>query len=416
MSDKASSSSSSLLPVDAAIAAVLASVATPLSAEMVPLADAYGRTLATDLIAKRAQPPFTCSSMDGYAVRAADFTESKTQLRIIGESAAGHAFSGVVGSGECVRIFTGAALPDGADSVIRQEDALRDADTVIFNTPLPLEAGRFVRPKGLDFAPGDTLLQAGQRLDARRLALAAAMDHAHMPVHRRPRVAILASGDELVLPGQDASADATIASNTFAMIAMVHACGGDVIDLGIAPDNVDQIAEQIAAAQAQQADVLVTLGGASVGDHDLTQTALAACGFSLGFWRVAMRPGRPLIHGKLDRMIVLGLPGNPVSAIVCGMIFLQPLLRALSGDAKAGADNTCAARLAEAMPANDTRQDYIRAMIVGGQDGLPLLQPFGRQDSAMIGTFARADALIVRPALAAAASAGDLCRAIMLPD
>lgn len=406
-----------LLSVEAALAAVIASAGAPLPGVMVPLSDALGRTLAADLTARRTQPPFACSSMDGYAVRVAELAVHGVRLRLIGESAAGHAFDRVLKAGEAVRIFTGAALPAGADTIIRQEDTVRHTgDEVSFSLSAAPAPGRFVRPQGLDFTTGDTLLRAGQRLDARRLALAAAMDHAEVCVHRAPRVAILATGDELVMPGQGSAPEAVVASNTFAIAAMVRGCGGEVADLGIVPDRLEMIAGRISAAREAGIDVLVTLGGASVGDHDLTKAALDANGFDPGFWRIAMRPGKPLIHGRIDQTIVLGLPGNPVSAIVCGLIFLQPLLRAMSGDPAAAADQTTACCLAEGLPANDDRQDYVRATIVGEQNGLPLVRPLARQDSAMIAALVTADALILRPPHAAPAKAGDICQALILPS
>jgi molybdopterin molybdotransferase len=283
------------------------------------------------------------------------------------------------------------------------------------------QAGQFVRPAGLDFQKGEPLLQAGQRLDARTLALAAAMGHGKLPVRRKPRVAILATGDELVRPGEAVGPDQIVASNPFALAAIVEKAGGEPIDLGIARDSFEALEEQIFAARASDADVLVTLGGASVGEHDLVQSALSRQGMDLGFWRVALRPGKPLMHGRLGSMLMLGLPGNPVSSVVCGILFLVPAIRALLGDTDAGADPSEPALLGSDLRANDGRQDYLRAALSPGsvtQDGqsvtLPIATPHAKQDSSMLTTLARSAALLVRVPHAPAASAGDPCRVIRL--
>lgn len=397
-----------LLPVQDALMRVLSSAPVPLAVERVPLADCRGRTLAEDVAALRTQPPFPASAMDGYAVRAADIAQVPATLKVIGESAAGRRFAGEVKAGDAVRIFTGAPVPDGADTILIQEYTKADGATV---TALESETlGRYVRGAGLDFSAGDVLLKKGQRLGPAELALAAAMNHPALPVTRRPRVALLATGDELVRPGEEIGPDQIVASNTFAVRAYAENAGADVIDLGIAGDNFAAIEAAIRSARAYGADVLVTLGGASVGDHDLVQTALAREGMELGFWRIAMRPGKPLMHGQIGDMRILGLPGNPVSAIVCGLLFLVPLVRALSGDPHAGDDRTEVAVLASDLPENDSRQDYLRARITGQKDGHPLVESFTRQDSSMLRILSEAQCLIVREAHARATKAGETCR------
>ena len=399
-----------LLPVQDALMRVLASAPVPLTSERVPLAECRGRTLAEDVAALRTQPPFPASAMDGYAVRAADIAQVPATLNVIGESAAGRRFSGEVKAGEAVRIFTGAPVPAGADTILIQENTKAEGSSV---TALETETlGRYVRRAGLDFSVGDVLLKKGQRLGPAELALAAAMNHPALAVTRRPRVALLATGDELVRPGEEIGPDQIVASNTFAVRAYAENAGADVIDLGIAGDNFAAIEAAIRSARAYGADVLVTLGGASVGDHDLVQTALAREGMELGFWRIAMRPGKPLMHGQIGDMRILGLPGNPVSAIVCGLLFLVPLVRALSGDPKSGDDRTELAVLASELPENDSRQDYLRARIIGQKDGHPLVESFTRQDSSMLRILSEAQCLIVREAHAAASKAGETCRVL----
>jgi molybdopterin molybdotransferase len=402
----------SLLPVEEALRRVLASVAEPVGTEDVALEACFDRTVAVDLTALRTQPPFPASAMDGYAVRAADVAQAPATLRVIGASVAGRGFRGRLRPGEAVRIFTGAPLPDGSDAVVIQEDARAAGDTV---TVLEGEArGRFVRPSGLDFTAGARLIRAGQRLDARRLSLAAAMGHARVPVRRKPRVAILATGDELVRPGETAGPDQIVASNIYALAAMATRAGGEPIDLGIARDTFEDLERGIAAARSWEADMLVTLGGASVGEHDLVQSALTRQGMELGFWRIALRPGKPLMHGRLGPMLLLGLPGNPVSSIVCGILFVVPAIRALLGDPEAGRDRSEAAVLGADLAANDGRQDYLRATLQVSADGPPAATALPVQDSSMLASLARADALIVRPPNAPAARAGSPCRIIRL--
>ena len=397
-----------LLPVADALARVLESARDALPAEMVPLAEARGRTLAQDVAALRTQPPFPASAMDGYAVRAADIASVPAKLKVIGESAAGRRFKGALAKGEAVRIFTGAPVPDGADTILIQENT-RAEDGIVIALESEMQ-GRYVRRAGLDFSAGDILLHRGRRLGPPELALAAAMNHPALPVTRKPRVALLATGDELVRPGEEAGPDQIVASNTFAVRAYAENAGADVIDLGIAGDRFEDIERAIRRARDMGADVLVTLGGASVGDHDLVQTALSREGMELGFWRIAMRPGKPLMHGRIGDMRILGLPGNPVSAIVCGYLFLVPLVRALSGDPQAGEDRSELAVLASDLPENDSRQDYMRARIIGMQDGHPLVEAFGKQDSSMLRILSDAQCLIMREPHAPAAKAGETCR------
>jgi molybdopterin molybdotransferase len=400
-----------LTPVKVALKALLDSVPAATQAETVPLARATGRVLAAPLTALRTQPPFANSAMDGYAARADDLVPAN-ELRVIGESAAGRAFSSSVGSGEAVRIFTGAPMPAGADTILIQENA----DGVGGATIRVREAaarGRFVRPAGLDFSQGDVLLPPGRLLDSAALGLAAAGGHPALSVRRKPLVAILATGDELVLPGELVGPDQIVASNSFSLAAIVEQAGGTVLDLGIARDNHPDLASKIEQARAVDADVLITLGGASVGAHDLVQDALKAQGMDLGFWKIAMRPGKPMMMGRLGRMVALGLPGNPVSSIVCGHLFVVPVIEALLGMADPDRDRSEPAILGINMPANDEREDYVRSELVKTADGWRVI-PFVKQDSSMLGLLARAQALVIRPIFAEPANHGDPCRILRL--
>lgn len=402
----------SLLSVTEALEKILAAIPEPVAAEEIPIAQGAGRTLAADLTARRTQPPFPASAMDGYAVRAADVAAVPAQLRRVGTSAAGHGFAGTLGPGEAVRIFTGAPVPEGADAILIQENAEIDGDTVTAREPVA--AGRFLRRAGLDFRAGETLVRAGETLDARRLALAASAGHVVLPVRRKPRVAVLATGDELVRPGEPAAWDQIVASNGLALGALSLDAGAEVVDLGIVTDDLGALREAVGRAQAAGADLLVTLGGASVGDHDLVQAALGAEGMELGFWRVALRPGKPLMFGRLGAMTVIGLPGNPVSSIVCGLLFVVPAIRALLGDPRAGADRSEPAILGRDMPENDARQDYLRARLDTAPDQLPVVHPETRQDSSMLSVLGTSEALLVRSPHASPARAGDPCRIIRL--
>jgi molybdopterin molybdotransferase len=345
-------------------------------------------------------------------VRAADTAAVPARLRVVGRSVAGKGHSGGVEPGEAVRIFTGAPLPSGADAVVIQEDT--DLGETEVTIRASVSAGRFVRPAGLDFREGQVLLRAGTLLDARALALAAAMGHALLSVRRRPRVAILATGDELVRPGEPAAPDQIVASNPYALRAIIERAGGEVVDLGIARDTLEDLGRALERARASQADLLVTLGGASVGEHDLVQAALTGEGMELGFWRVALRPGKPLMHGRLGQMLLLGLPGNPVSSIVCGILFVVPAVRALLGQPEPDEDPSEPAILGADLGPNDGRQDYMRAALARSPQGDLLATAQSRQDSSMLAILARSEALIVRAPHAAAAKAGDRCRIIRL--
>ena len=396
-----------LLPVDEAVARLLAGV-EPLEIEHVPLAEAAGRVLGSDLAARRTHPPFPASAMDGYAVCSAEAGRG-CRLAVVGESRAGQRFGGALDRDQAVRIFTGAPVPEGADSILIQENAERAGDSVIVSeAPTP---GQFIRPEGLDFRTGVVLLTAGRLTDSRSIALSAAMGYGCVPVRRRPRVAILSTGDELVPPGVEPGPDQIVSSNGVGLAAFVHESGGEPIDLGIAPDQVEMIGAHV--DRAEGADILVVIGGASVGDHDLVQESLAAKGMSLDFWRIAMRPGKPLMVGTLGRLRVLGLPGNPVSALVCAHVFLRPLLRAFLGLPTAA--RVVSARLAVPMGPNDGRQDYVRARL-STEAGERVVTPFAVQDSSMLSTLAAADALVIRPVHAAAAQAGATVPVLMLTD
>jgi molybdopterin molybdotransferase len=400
-----------LLPVADARSRLL-SAARPIDDIVnVPLGEADGRVLAVDLAARLTQPPFDASAMDGYAVRAEDASTIGTELSVIGTASAGHAFEGIVGPGETVRIFTGAPLPQGADSVLIQEDAERIADDRI-RTAFAVVEGRHVRPRGQDFAEGEIVLKRGTVLDFAHLTVAAAMNHPTLGIYRRPRVAILATGDELVVPGGVPATAQIIASNTFGVAALVRSNGGEVLDLGIVKDNQADIAAAVARAQLEKADVLVTLGGASVGDHDLVQSTLKGAGMELDFWRIAMRPGKPLMVGSLDGMHVLGLPGNPVASLVTSLLFLEPLLRKLAH--LSDRNREVMGVTEEALKANDQRQDYIRASVTRDADGTLIAEAFSKQDSSMMKIFSRSDGLIVRPPHAPELAAGAPCPILLI--
>ncbi len=399
----------SLLPVAEALARLLSGV-EPLEPEEVPLDRAAGRVLAASLTALRTQPPFSASAMDGYAVRAGDVAEVPAILRLAGEVAAGQEYGGNLGPGECIRIFTGAPMPRGADAVLIQENAERLADGRV-RALAPVTAGRHVRPAGQDFVQGQELLPAGRVLDAAALALAAAANHARLPVIRRPRIAILATGDELVPPGSLPGPGQIVASNSFGIAAIVAGAGGEAIDLGIARDDRQAIAAAIRSGLDDGADAIVTIGGASVGDHDLVGEVLEEVGFARTFHKVAMRPGKPVMSGRMGSRHLLGLPGNPVSAMIAAWIFLEPLVALLGGRPEPARLRT--GRLAAAMPANGDRQDYVRARITLNRDGL-VATPFDRQDSSLIRVLAEADGLVVRPPHAPAAMPGESCDILLL--
>jgi len=381
---------------------------TPTAPETVPLAAGWGRVLAQPVLARVTQPPADVSAMDGYAVRAADALAGAT-LAVIGTAPAGHPFAGSVGPGQAVRLFTGALVPAGADAILLQEDAdPAEGRVTVRETVVP---ARWIRRRGLDFAAGDTLLPAGRRLTARDIGLAAAANHPWLAVHRAPRIGILATGDEIALPGDPIPPGGIVSSNAHALAALVRAGGGEPMVLPIAADDTRAIAQ--AAMAARGCDLLVTTGGASVGDHDLVQAALGPAGFALDFWQIAMRPGKPLIWGRLGATPVLGLPGNPVSALVCGVQFLVPALAVLCGLPPAS-PRCVAVRAGAALAANDRRFDHLRATLAPGKDGIPVATPFAQQDSSMLATLARADALILRAPHAAPLPAGAMAEAIRL--
>lgn len=394
-----------LMPVAEALARVLADTA-PLGVEDVALSDAAGRVLADDLTARRTQPPADVSAMDGYAVRAEDIAAVPATLTVIGEVAAGHPFDGRIGSGQAARIFTGGVMPDGADTVVIQEFTRRDGDRVtVEKTAVKTRNVRFA---GIDFKQGDVLLAKGRALTDRDLMLAAAMNHPRLRVHRRPVVAVLGTGDELIMPGSEPGPGQIVYSNGFALAALARAAGAEVMELGVARDTVEDIARRIRTARDAKADVLLTSGGASVGDHDLVQKALKAEGLDLSFWRVALRPGRPMMHGRLDAMHVLGVPGNPVSSYVCAFLFLVPLLRLMSGCTEVETWPEPAI-LGRDLPANDERADYLRVTLTMGPDG-QVATPVDNQDSSLMAPLARAGGLLIREPHAPAAKAGSRCR------
>ncbi|WP_029586000.1 gephyrin-like molybdotransferase Glp [Bradyrhizobium sp. URHD0069] len=399
-----------LMPVADALSAVLDGV-EPLPEEMVALDAAHHRVLARDVAALRTQPPQAMSAMDGYAVRAADASHVAARLKVIGEVAAGRPFETTVAAGEAVRIFTGGVIPAGADAVIIQEDTVVEAGGITITEAAI--AGRHIRPAGIDFREGDVLLARGTRLTDRDLSLVAGMNYPRLPVRRRPKVAILATGDELVMPGAIPGPGQIVYSNGYALRALASSEGAETIDLGIAPDSVEATTEGIRRARDSGADVLVTTGGASVGDHDLVKRSLEGEGVTITFWRIAMRPGKPMMHGRLGAMRVIGLPGNPVSSYVCAFLFLVPLIRALSGRTDVHHIRETAL-LGRDVVANDVREDYLRARIEA-REGVLTATPVNHQDSSLLGNLAAAQALVIRPPLAPAAIAGSACDILRLP-
>lgn len=398
-----------LVPMDEALACLLDDI-EPLPGETVELSRAAGRVLAADIFATRTQPPFDASAMDGYAVRAADLAPLGARLKVIGASIAGRRFDGSVGPGEAVRIFTGAPLPQGADAVLLQEDARTASDDMIEALEAPAR-GRHIRREGLDFKEGELLLAAGRMLDPAALSLAAAANHARLAVVRAPLVAVLATGSELVAPGTLPGPDQIVASNGYGIAALARTAGAEVLDLGIEPDDPDRIAAAIRTALGAGADVIVTLGGASVGEHDLVREVLTGAGMQLDFWKIAMRPGKPLMSGRFGATRALGLPGNPVSSLICAHLFMMPLLARLGG--RAFTPDRREAVLGAAMKPNDHRQDHVRA-VAEMQGGRLVATPFTLQDSSMLKTLAAANALILRAPHASAAEPGDPCQVLML--
>ncbi|HEX4192199.1 MAG TPA: gephyrin-like molybdotransferase Glp [Stellaceae bacterium] len=390
-----------MIPVAEAQQRLIAMI-KPLGAEQVPLTEALGRVLAEDVTARRTAPPWANSAMDGYAVRAADVASVPAKLKVVGAVPAGSSYPHPVKTGEAVRIFTGAPMPPEADAIVIQEDTDRDGDIVIVREGAPV--GCYVRPAGLDFKEGDIGLKTGRRLSAADVGFAAAMNRPWLLVHRKPRVAILPTGDEVVMPGDPVGPNQIVSSNGIALAALVTACGGVPVHLPIAPD--DDSALQRIAMGAAGADLLLTTGGASVGDHDLVRGALGASGLTLDFWTVAMRPGKPLMVGKYHETPMIGLPGNPVSTLVCGLLFAKPALDRMQGITDVF-PTPRRARLKVSLEENDRRQDYLRATLAYGADGTPEAEPFKKQDSSMISLLARADCLVIRAPHAPAAKAGD---------
>lgn len=382
-----------MISVEDALTRCLALVA-PLPSETVPLAQAAGRWMSSPAVATRDQPPFAASAMDGYAVQGNPGPDDN--FVVIGEAGAGHAYSGALGPGQAVRIFTGAPVPQGATRVIIQEDVVSLGDRILLKEGL--DTATHIRPLGQDFRAGESL--APRRLRPNDLALLAAMNIPTVQATRRPVVAIIATGDELVMPGEDPAPDQIIASNSFALKALIEAEGGEARLLPIARDTEAELATVLGLAE--DADLIVTIGGASVGDHDLVGKA---AGLEHSFWKIAMRPGKPLMAGRLNGVPMLGLPGNPVSAIVSGHLFLLPMVRAMLGDPDP-APQPRRARLAVDLPANGVRAHYMRARLTTG-DGLPGITPFDRQDSALLSILGQADALLIRPVDAPSCRAGD---------
>lgn len=394
-----------MIPVEEALSRILESL-NPVAAESLAISQAAGRVLAEPVAARRTQPPVAVSAMDGWAVRAEDVAQVPARLRPIGESAAGRGFGGCVGTGEAVRIFTGAPAPDGADCIVLQEDADLEGqgETARVLVREGAASGTYIRPAGLDFRTGEILLHPGRRLSPADIALAAAMDHPWLAVRRRPRIALLSTGDELVRPGEPVGESQIVSSNALGLAALIRAEGGEAIDLGIAGDTPASLRAH--AEGARGADLLVTLGGASAGEHDLVRKVLADGGAALDFWRIAMRPGKPLMFGRAGGVPLLGLPGNPVSSMVCGLVFLRPAIRRLLGLDTAAAEATGQASLGRALPANDRRQDYLRAELLE-RNGELVATPFKRQDSSILSLLSAARCLVIRKPHAPAAAAGE---------
>ncbi|MES0005590.1 molybdopterin molybdotransferase MoeA [Mesorhizobium sp. M0062] len=398
-----------LVPVAEALQRLLDG-AVALPGESVALADAAGRVLVEPVVALRTQPPFNASAMDGYAARAQDVASAPARLSVIGMAPAGRRFDGTVGKSEAVRVFTGAPLPEGADTIVIQEN-VRDLGGSRIEVAEPTAKNRNIRRLGLDFAQGDVLLEKGRVLDPAALSLAASANHSRLNVVQRPLVAIIATGDELLPPGSEPGPDQIISSNAYGVAAVAQSVGARALDLGIAADRKEAIAALVKKAVDAKADVIVTLGGASVGDHDLVHDVLTGEGMNLDFWKLAMRPGKPLMFGRLGDIRCIGLPGNPVASLVCSQLFLKPLLAQLGG--RPHRQDIRQAQLGAAMPANDLRQDYVRA-VVREEAGALVATPFGIQDSSMLRMLADANGLIVREPFAPAAEAGAACSVLML--
>jgi molybdopterin molybdotransferase len=396
-----------MISIEEARGRILATL-SPTAAEIVGLSEAWNRVTAAPILARLTQPPADVSAMDGYALRAADGTLGAV-LTVIGSAPAGHPFPRAVGPGQAVRIFTGSVVPAGADAILLQEDAAREGERVTVKEAV--RPSRHIRRKGQDFAAGEAVIAAGRRLTARDVGLAAAANHPWVSVHRRPRVAVLATGDEIAMPGEPIPPGGVVSSNSHALAALIRATGGEPVVLPVARDDRAAIAATADAVNGM--DLLVTTGGASVGDHDLVIESLQARGMRLDFWQIAMRPGKPLLFGQLGELPVLGLPGNPVSALVCAVLFLVPAVGRLCG-LPGEPPRSEPAVLGAAVPANDHRADHLRATLAWGDQGQSIATPFPVQDSAMLLRLARADALILRAPLDPALEAGAAVRIIRL--
>lgn len=390
-----------MISVEEALSALL-SLATPRNFEHVPLRQATGRVLARDVTAARTQPPFAASSMDGYAVRRAE-VEPDAMFKVVGEAAAGHRFTGTMHAGQAVRIFTGAPVPEGADFVVIQEDTTRRGDLITLGHNIGDKDN--IRPAGGDFSAGESV-KAPLPLRPTDIALLAAMNIATVPVTRKPLVAVLATGDELVQPGEDPNPDQIVASNSYGLAAMFEQVGADVRLLPIARDTTSSLSQ--AFSLAQDADLIVTIGGASVGDHDLVASVAKSLGMETQFYKVAMRPGKPLMAGRMQDAVMIGLPGNPVSAMVCGTIFALPVLRKMLGLHETTPVQR-SAPLGIDLPENGPRAHYMRARFIDGA-----LYPDTKQDSSLLSVLATADALLVRPVADPARIAGDMVTYIPL--
>jgi len=401
----------SLLSVEDALARLISGAGKVSRTEVIDLFNADGRVLAEPVSAALTQPPFDNSAMDGYALRAEDAVALGRRLDVIGESAAGRRFTGTVGKGQAVRIFTGAPMPEGAEAVLLQEDATRLGGNII-ETKFVVAKGRHVRPRGQDFVEGEVVLNVGDIMDAGRLTVAAAMNRPQITGYTRPLVAVIATGDELVSAGTAPAPDQIVASSIYGVAALAKAAGADVLYLGIVSDEKGQIEHAVAKARQARADIIVTLGGASVGDHDLIQPVLKSMGMELDFWKIAMRPGKPLMVGSLGDARVLGLPGNPISSLVCSLLYLEPLVAHMAHLRPPRRGATAIA--ATALAANDHRQDYLRARLMRRPDGALEVHSFGKQDSSQMKIFAMADCLIVRPPNAGALPPGAECDILTL--
>jgi len=404
-----------LLSVEEALEILLADI-RPLTAQTVPLRQAGGRILARDAAATLTQPPFAASAMDGYALRAQDVQTAPVPLKIVGEAAAGHSFDGEIKQGEAVRIFTGAPVPDDADTVIMQEMTEQpDEQTVMVLSPM--KVNKNIRPMGGDFHQGDIVLHAGQLLTPAALALAAASGHAALKVVTRPKVAILSTGDELVVPGTKPAANQIIASNASGLAEIARLHGAEVVDLGIAADSRQEIRQAIARAADQQADILLTSGGVSVGDYDLVQDVLKEAGMIPAFWKIAMRPGKPLMSGTLPGshpVRVLGLPGNPVSCLLTAQLFFVPLVARLAG--KHYKAPLMTGYLTRPLAANGARRHYIRACVEKNETGGRAVTPLDNQDSSLLSVLTKANCLIVHEADAPALPESSACTILLLPE